>query len=54
VLIAVGAQPNIELADGAGLSTGDGGVLVDASLRTSDPDIYRRGRHRRGRASTVR
>jgi 3-phenylpropionate/trans-cinnamate dioxygenase ferredoxin reductase component len=40
VLIAVGAQPNIELADEAGLSTGDGGVLVDASLRTSDGDIY--------------
>ena len=40
VLIAVGAQPNIELADEAGLSTGDGGVLVDASLRTSDQDIY--------------
>jgi 3-phenylpropionate/trans-cinnamate dioxygenase ferredoxin reductase subunit len=40
VLVAVGAQPNIELAQAAGLSTGDGGVLVDASLRTSDPDIY--------------
>jgi 3-phenylpropionate/trans-cinnamate dioxygenase ferredoxin reductase subunit len=40
VLIAVGAQPNIELAEEAGLSTGDGGVLVDASLCTSDPDIY--------------
>jgi 3-phenylpropionate/trans-cinnamate dioxygenase ferredoxin reductase component len=40
VLIAVGAQPNIELAEEAGLSTGDGGVHVDASLRTSDPDIY--------------
>jgi 3-phenylpropionate/trans-cinnamate dioxygenase ferredoxin reductase subunit len=40
VLVAVGAQPNIELADEAGLSTGDGGVLVDASLRTSDADIY--------------
>jgi 3-phenylpropionate/trans-cinnamate dioxygenase ferredoxin reductase component len=40
VLIAVGAQPNIELAEEAGLSTDDGGVLVDASLRTSDPDIY--------------
>jgi 3-phenylpropionate/trans-cinnamate dioxygenase ferredoxin reductase component len=40
VLVAVGAQPNIELADEAGLSTGDGGVLVDASLRTSNPDIY--------------
>ena len=40
VLIAVGAQPNVELAEEAGLSTGDGGVLVDASLRTSDSDIY--------------
>ncbi|KAA8958766.1 FAD-dependent oxidoreductase [Mycobacterium sp.] len=40
VLVAVGAQPNIELARAAGLSTGDGGVLVDASLRSSDPDIY--------------
>ena len=40
VLVAVGAQPNIELADQAGLSTGDGGVLVDASLCTSDADVY--------------
>ena len=40
VLVAVGAKPNIELAEQAGLSMGDGGVLVDASLRTSDPDIY--------------
>lgn len=40
VLVAVGAQPNIELAEQAGLSTGDGGVLVDAGLRSSDPDIY--------------
>lgn len=40
VLVAVGARPNTELAEQAGLSMGDGGVLVDASLRTSDPDIY--------------
>lgn len=40
VLVAVGAQPNIELAQQAGLSTGDGGVLVDAGLRSSDPDIF--------------
>lgn len=40
VLVAVGAQPNIEFAQEAGLATGDGGVLVDASLRTGDPDIY--------------
>lgn len=40
VLVAVGAKPNIELAEQAGLSMGDGGVLVDASLRSSDADIY--------------
>jgi 3-phenylpropionate/trans-cinnamate dioxygenase ferredoxin reductase subunit len=43
VLVAVGAKPNIELAEQAGLSMGagvQGGVLVDASLRTSDPDIF--------------
>ncbi|MCV7298740.1 FAD-dependent oxidoreductase [Mycobacterium barrassiae] len=40
VLVAVGAAANIGLAEQAGLATGQGGVLVDASLRTSDPDIY--------------
>jgi len=40
VLIAVGAAPNIALADHAGLAMGHGGVLVDASLRTSDPDVF--------------
>ncbi|WP_135455061.1 FAD-dependent oxidoreductase [Mycobacterium sp. DL99] len=40
VLIAVGAAPNIGLAETAGLAIADGGVLVDASLRSSDPDIY--------------
>jgi 3-phenylpropionate/trans-cinnamate dioxygenase ferredoxin reductase subunit len=40
VLVAVGATANIGLAEAAGLATGLGGVLVDASLRTSDPDIY--------------
>ena len=40
VLVAVGAKPNVELAEQAGLSMGDCGVLVDMSLRTSDPDIY--------------
>jgi 3-phenylpropionate/trans-cinnamate dioxygenase ferredoxin reductase subunit len=40
VLVAVGAKPNIDLAEQTGLSVGDGGVRVDASLRTSDPDIF--------------
>lgn len=40
VLVAVGAKPNTELADEAGLAMADGGIAVDASLRTSVPDIY--------------
>ncbi|MEZ0050062.1 3-phenylpropionate/trans-cinnamate dioxygenase ferredoxin reductase subunit [Mycobacterium sp. MAA66] len=40
VLVAVGAKPNIELAERTGLTIAGGGVRVDASLRTSDPDIY--------------
>ncbi|WKG10876.1 FAD-dependent oxidoreductase [Nocardia sp. PE-7] len=38
VLVAVGAQPNIETATAAGLAS-DGGVLVDAALCTSNPDV---------------
>lgn len=40
VLVAVGAKPNSELAEGAGLETKDGGVLVDGSLKSSDDDVY--------------
>jgi 3-phenylpropionate/trans-cinnamate dioxygenase ferredoxin reductase component len=40
VLVAVGAQPNIELAEQAGLDLADGGVQVDSSLRSSDPDVF--------------
>ncbi|HWC23462.1 MAG TPA: FAD-dependent oxidoreductase [Flexivirga sp.] len=39
VLIGVGAAPDVELAEAAGLAIDDG-VVVDAALRTSDPDIY--------------
>ncbi|MET4638786.1 FAD-dependent oxidoreductase [Mycetocola sp. 2940] len=42
VLIGVGALPNVELAQAAGLAV-DNGVLVDASLRSSDPHIYAAG-----------
>ncbi|CAM3342277.1 Reductase [Nocardioides dubius] len=38
VLFGIGAVPNIELARDAGLAT-DRGVLVDAALQTSHPDI---------------
>jgi 3-phenylpropionate/trans-cinnamate dioxygenase ferredoxin reductase component len=40
VLVAVGAAPNIEIAQAAGLDMGDGGVLVAATLRTSDADVF--------------
>ncbi|MGC0363298.1 3-phenylpropionate/trans-cinnamate dioxygenase ferredoxin reductase subunit [Rhodococcus sp. 27YEA15] len=38
VLIAVGALPDIELASVAGIDV-DGGVIVDAGLQSSDPDV---------------
>ncbi|MGH3624955.1 MAG: NAD(P)/FAD-dependent oxidoreductase, partial [Sciscionella sp.] len=42
VLVAVGAAPNTELAEAADLRV-DNGILVDATLRTSDPDIVAAG-----------
>jgi 3-phenylpropionate/trans-cinnamate dioxygenase ferredoxin reductase component len=42
VLIGIGATPNVDLAKAAGLDV-DNGVLVDAGLRTSDPDIFAAG-----------
>lgn len=41
VLVAVGAAPRVELAHAAGLElSDDGGVAVDAGLRTAAPDVY--------------
>jgi 3-phenylpropionate/trans-cinnamate dioxygenase ferredoxin reductase subunit len=37
VLVAVGAVPNVDLAEGLDV---DNGVVVDATLRASDPDVY--------------
>ncbi|HEX3813331.1 MAG TPA: FAD-dependent oxidoreductase, partial [Mycobacteriales bacterium] len=42
VVVGVGVRPNIELAQAAGLAV-DNGVLVNASLQTSDEDIYAAG-----------
>jgi 3-phenylpropionate/trans-cinnamate dioxygenase ferredoxin reductase subunit len=39
VLFGVGATPNTELAEQAGLSVDDG-IRTDATLRTSAPDVY--------------
>ena len=43
VVVGVGAVPNIELAEKAGLELAAGGVAVDAVLRTSAPDIFAAG-----------
>jgi pyruvate/2-oxoglutarate dehydrogenase complex dihydrolipoamide dehydrogenase (E3) component len=44
VLVAVGVQPNSELAESAGLALGPGkSIAVDRMLRTSDGDIYAAG-----------
>ncbi|HET7631823.1 MAG TPA: FAD-dependent oxidoreductase [Gemmatimonadaceae bacterium] len=42
VVVGVGAEPNVELAQSAGLAVQDG-IRVDASLRTSDPHIFAAG-----------
>ena len=44
VILAMGVRPTTELALKAGVEIGvTGGVVVDATMRTSDPDIYAAG-----------
>ena len=42
VVAGIGVEPDVELARGAGLAIGDG-ILVDAHLRTSHPDVWAAG-----------
>ncbi len=42
VLVGVGATPNVALAEAAGLEV-DNGILVDARLATSDPNVFAGG-----------
>jgi NADPH-dependent 2,4-dienoyl-CoA reductase/sulfur reductase-like enzyme len=42
VVAGIGIVPNVELAKAAGLDV-DNGIRVDASLRTSQPDVYAAG-----------
>lgn len=39
VVVGVGITPNVELALGAGLAV-DNGIVVDESLRTTNPDVF--------------
>ncbi|MDA3880846.1 MAG: FAD-dependent oxidoreductase [Prolixibacteraceae bacterium] len=44
VLLSIGVRPTLQLAQDAGLEIGEaGGLLVNAQLQTSDPDIYAAG-----------
>ncbi len=44
VIVAAGVQPNVELAESAGLSKGTAGAIaVNEYLQTGDPDIYALG-----------
>jgi 3-phenylpropionate/trans-cinnamate dioxygenase ferredoxin reductase subunit len=42
VVVGVGITPNVELAQAAGVDV-DNGVVTDASLRTSNPDVFAAG-----------
>ena len=42
VVVGIGITPNSQLAEAAGLEVGNG-IVVDAGLRSSDPDIYAAG-----------
>jgi 3-phenylpropionate/trans-cinnamate dioxygenase ferredoxin reductase component len=42
VIVGIGITPNTQLAEAAGLDVDDG-IVVDARLRTSHPDIYAAG-----------
>jgi len=44
VLLSIGVRPTLQLAADAGLEIGEaGGLLVNAQLQTSDPDIFAAG-----------
>lgn len=41
VILSIGVRPNSELAKSCGLAVNErGGIIVDDTLKTSDPDIY--------------
>ncbi len=50
VVIGAGVMPNDQMAQQAGLATGNG-VIVDETLRTDDPDIFAAGDVARWRSS---
>jgi NADH oxidase (H2O2-forming) len=40
LIVGVGVNPNVELARNAGLATSKCGIVVDTTMRTSDPNVF--------------
>jgi NADH oxidase (H2O2-forming) len=40
LIIGIGVRPNVVLAEKAGLAVNKGGIIVDTTMRTSDPNIF--------------
>ena len=40
LIIGIGVRPNIDLAEKAGLAVDKRGIIVDTTMRTSDPNIF--------------
>ena len=43
VIVSIGVRPNLDLARNAGLNIGRFGIIVNARMQTSDPNIYAGG-----------
>jgi NADH oxidase (H2O2-forming) len=40
LIVGIGVRPNVALAEKAGLAVSKGGIIVDTTMRTSDPNIF--------------
>jgi NADH oxidase (H2O2-forming) len=40
LIVGIGVRPNVALAEKAGLAVDKGGIIVDTTMRTSDPNIF--------------
>ena len=40
LIVGIGVKPNVALAEKAGLAVCKGGIIVDTTMRTSDPNIF--------------
>jgi NADH oxidase (H2O2-forming) len=40
LIVGIGVSPNVDLAEKAGLALNKGGIIVDTTMRTSDPNIF--------------